>query len=206
VLPGLMADKFGPYLCVQNAGTRNRQIQDVSAELLDEIIEPPGIYERNDLSVRSKEGLPLVTGFFTSLFNTRVAVTENGIPVEVDVAGGNKTGYFLDRRVCVDISADAMAALAKSEEHNGWSDRVAPVTANVFDLLRQYEANGRRFDVIVLDPPGFAKSRSALDRAYRSYKETNLCAFKMLRPGGILESCSCSYHMHEHTFVILKVA
>jgi len=237
-LPGLVVDKFGPYLCVQTLALGIDNYKDVIVELLEEVIEPLGIYERNDVSVRKKEGLPLVTGFLKGPFDTRVVVTENGIPVEVDLAGGNKTGYFLDQRenhlaverissgrdildafchtggftlhalrggarhvVCVDISADAIAGLAKNTEHNGWSDRVTPVTANVFDLLRQYEADGRTFDMIVLDPPAFAKSRSALDGAYRGYKEINLRAFKMLRPGGILVSCSCSYHMHEHTFL-----
>jgi 23S rRNA (cytosine1962-C5)-methyltransferase len=69
------------------------------------------------------------------------------------------------------------------------------VEANAFDLLRDYADAGRRYDTIVLDPPAFAKSRSNLETALRGYKELNLRALKMLRPGGILVSCCCSYHV-----------
>ena len=69
------------------------------------------------------------------------------------------------------------------------------VEANAFDLLRDYADAGRRYDTIVLDPPAFAKSKSNLETALRGYKELNLRALKMLRPGGILISCCCSYHV-----------
>jgi 23S rRNA (cytosine1962-C5)-methyltransferase len=69
------------------------------------------------------------------------------------------------------------------------------VEANAFDLLRDYADAGRRYDTIVLDPPAFAKSKSNLETALRGYKELNLRALKMLRPGGILVSCCCSYHV-----------
>jgi 23S rRNA (cytosine1962-C5)-methyltransferase len=69
------------------------------------------------------------------------------------------------------------------------------VEANAFDMLRDYADSGRRYDTIVLDPPAFAKSKSNLETALRGYKELNLRALKMLRPGGILVSCCCSYHV-----------
>jgi 23S rRNA (cytosine1962-C5)-methyltransferase len=69
------------------------------------------------------------------------------------------------------------------------------VEANAFDLLRDYADVGRRYDTIVLDPPAFAKSKSNLETALRGYKELNLRTLKMLRPGGILISCCCSYHV-----------
>ena len=69
------------------------------------------------------------------------------------------------------------------------------IEANAFDLLRDYADAGRRYDTIVLDPPAFAKSKSNLETALRGYKELNLRALKMLRPGGILISCCCSYHV-----------
>ena len=69
------------------------------------------------------------------------------------------------------------------------------VEANAFDLLRDYADAGRRYDTIVLDPPAFAKSKSNLETALRGYKELNLRALKMLRPGGILVTCCCSYHV-----------
>lgn len=74
------------------------------------------------------------------------------------------------------------------------------IEANAFDLLRDYAAAGRQYDTIVLDPPAFAKSRKNLETAMRGYKELNLRALKMLRPGGILVTCSCSYHVSEPEF------
>ena len=75
------------------------------------------------------------------------------------------------------------------------------VEANAFDLLKDYDSSGEHFDTIVLDPPAFAKSKRDLDAALRGYKELNLRALKMLRPGGILISCSCSYHVSQTNFL-----
>ena len=75
------------------------------------------------------------------------------------------------------------------------------IEANAFDLLRDYAAADRRYDTIVLDPPAFAKTKRDLDKALRGYKELNLRALKMLRPGGILVSCSCSFHVSSADFL-----
>src|ERR1700735_1310373 len=75
------------------------------------------------------------------------------------------------------------------------------IEANAFDLLKDYSSSNRRYDTIVLDPPAFAKSKRDLDAALRGYKELNLRALKMLRPGGILISCSCSYHVSQTNFL-----
>ena len=75
------------------------------------------------------------------------------------------------------------------------------IEANAFDLLKDYSAAGRQYDTLVLDPPAFAKSRKNLETALRGYKELNLRALKMLRPGGVLVTCSCSYHVSEGEFL-----
>jgi len=75
------------------------------------------------------------------------------------------------------------------------------IEANAFDLLKDYAAAGRQYDTIVLDPPAFAKSKKALETALRGYKELNLRALKMLRPGGVLVTCSCSYHVSDADFL-----
>ena len=75
------------------------------------------------------------------------------------------------------------------------------IEANAFDLLKDYSAAGQQYDTIVLDPPAFAKSKQNLDTAMRGYKELNLRALKMLRPGGTLITCSCSYHVSETDFI-----
>jgi 23S rRNA (cytosine1962-C5)-methyltransferase len=75
------------------------------------------------------------------------------------------------------------------------------IEANAFDLLKDYASSGQRYDTVVLDPPAFAKSKRDLDAAMRGYKELNLRALKMLRPGGVLVSCSCSYHVSQADFL-----
>jgi 23S rRNA (cytosine1962-C5)-methyltransferase len=100
----------------------------------------------------------------------------------------------------VDISADAVAAAQQNARLNEIAN-VDFVEANVFDLLREMEAAGERFDVIVLDPPAFAKNRASLKAAIRGYKEINLRALKLLNPGGVLITCTCSYHVSEELFI-----
>ena len=75
------------------------------------------------------------------------------------------------------------------------------IEANAFDLLKDYSASGQRYDTIVLDPPAFAKTKRDLDAALRGYKELNLRALKMLRPSGVLVTCSCSYHVGQADFI-----
>ena len=82
------------------------------------------------------------------------------------------------------------------------------IEANAFDLMRDYSDAERQFDTIILDPPAFAKSKRNLDTALRAYKELNLRALRMLRAGGILVTCSCSYHVTPSDFLesILRAA
>jgi 23S rRNA (cytosine1962-C5)-methyltransferase len=101
--------------------------------------------------------------------------------------------------LAVDSSSEAVARTQRNAAKNGLSN-VEAREANVFDLLRDLHAAGERFDTIVLDPPAFAKSRSAIDKAARGYKEINLRALRLLQPGGVLVTCSCSYHIHEADF------
>jgi 23S rRNA (cytosine1962-C5)-methyltransferase len=96
----------------------------------------------------------------------------------------------------VDISGEALAAARVNAELNG-RHNVSFREGNVFDILKEYDQAGRRFDTVVLDPPAFAKNRDALDAASRGYKEINLRSLRLLRPGGILVTCSCSYHLAE---------
>jgi 23S rRNA (cytosine1962-C5)-methyltransferase len=102
--------------------------------------------------------------------------------------------------LAIDISTDAIAAAQRNAELNG-AGNVEFRTANVFDALREMESAGERFDTIILDPPAFAKNRATVKSAARGYKEINLRALKLLRPGGVLVTCSCSYHMSEGLFL-----
>jgi 23S rRNA (cytosine1962-C5)-methyltransferase len=100
----------------------------------------------------------------------------------------------------VDSSEEA-CALARRNAARNQRENIEVVQANAFDLLRDYDRAGERFDTIVLDPPAFAKGKSAVESAYRGYKELNLRALHLLNPGGILVTCSCSYHMTEPRFL-----
>jgi 23S rRNA (cytosine1962-C5)-methyltransferase len=100
----------------------------------------------------------------------------------------------------LDISPDAIESARHNAELNG-ARNVEFQEANVFDALREMEAAGERFDAIVLDPPAFAKNRASVKAAARGYKEINLRALKLLNTGGLLITCTCSYHMSEQTFL-----
>jgi len=236
-LPGLIVDKFGDVLVVQTLALGiDRWLPDI-VDILDDLLHPRGIYERNDVPVRRLEGLEERKGYLRGEFDPHLTIQENGLEIAVDVAAGQKTGYFLDQRenrravrpyaaggrvldcfcnvggfalnaaaggarevIAVDSSEEAVAAARLNAERNGLSDRIRFVVGNAFDVLRQMEANQERFDLIVLDPPAFAKNRAALEGAVRGYKEINLRALRMLPEGGFLVTCSCSYHMTPDVF------
>jgi 23S rRNA (cytosine1962-C5)-methyltransferase len=236
-LPALVVDKFGGVLVLQTLALGIDRWKDDIVRSLRELIAPEGIYERNDVPVRGKEGLPMQRGPVGEAFDTRLVVEEYGLHFEVDVATGQKTGHFLDQvdnhaamalvargqRVLdcfthtggfalhaahhgasevtgIDISADAVLQAARNAERNGLHQRCRFQEGNVFDHLVEAAREGRTWDVVVLDPPAFAKSRAAMDKAWRGYKEINLRAMKCLPPGGFLVTSSCSQHMTPELF------
>ena len=105
-----------------------------------------------------------------------------------------------DHVEAVDLASAAVAAAKRNQDLN----KIANVNfreGNSFDLLKEYDDAGRRFDMVILDPPAFAKNRDSIDAAHRGYKEINLRALKLLKPGGFLLTCSCSYHISEALFL-----
>src|SRR5256714_2345545 len=105
-----------------------------------------------------------------------------------------------DNVIGIDISSDAVAAAERNAKLNK-AQNVTFRVANVFDALREMETAGERFDTIILDPPAFTKSRETVKSGARGYKEINLRALKLLNPGGVLVTCTCSYHMSEQMFL-----
>jgi 23S rRNA (cytosine1962-C5)-methyltransferase len=105
-----------------------------------------------------------------------------------------------ERVTAVDVSVPAIEGARRNAELNNVTN-IEFVAANAFDLLRDYDDAGERFDTIVLDPPAFAKNRGAVEAALRGYKEINLRALRLLNPGGVLITCSCSYHVGEALFL-----
>ena len=107
-----------------------------------------------------------------------------------------------DNVIGIDISSEAVAAAERNAQLNN-AGNVTFQTANVFDALREMETAGERFDTIILDPPAFTKSRATVKSGARGYKEINLRALKLLNTGGVLISCTCSYHISEQMFLDL---
>jgi len=105
-----------------------------------------------------------------------------------------------ERVIGIDISEEAIAGAKRNAELNDVRN-VEFRAANVFDALRELESAGEKFDTIVLDPPAFAKNRASAMSAARGYKEINLRALKLVNSGGVLVTCTCSYHMTEEMFL-----
>ncbi len=244
LIPALIVDKFGDYLSIQTLSLGIEKYKDMIVDLLEEIIQPKGIYERNDVQLREKEGLEQKKGFLKGPFDTTVEILENQVKMLVDIENGQKTGYFLDQRenraalkpfvkdakvldtfchtggfsmhaayygakevTAVDISEHAIEYVNRNAKLNGLEDKIKGITANVFDLLKEYQTQGEKFDVVILDPPAFCKTKSALEGAYRGYKEINLRGMKLVKPGGFLVTCSCSHYMYPEIFTkMLKEA
>jgi 23S rRNA (cytosine1962-C5)-methyltransferase len=230
-LPGLVVDRYGEWLIVQALTLGMEQLKPVIVQQLQTMLRPAGIYERSDVEVRAKEGLPASSGVLAGAAPPdRVEIEENGYRYLVDVKHGHKTGFYLDQRenrqkiqayvdqaavlnlfsfsggfavaalkagaksvVNVDSSADALALAQENLRLNGLN--VPPtdfIEADVFSYLRQLRAEQRTYDVIIADPPKLAPSQSQLERAARAYKDLNLIALQLLKPGGYLITFSCS--------------
>jgi 23S rRNA (cytosine1962-C5)-methyltransferase len=235
-LPALIVDKFHDVLVVQTLCLGIDRWKDVLIDILDQALSPRGIYERNDAPVRRLEGMDQRAGLVRGSVPERVEIAENGVRYLVDVAGGQKTGFFLDQKenraaiekLCpgarvldcfchngsfalnaarfgaaevlgVDISEEALFVARQNALLNGLSN-VRFEAHNCFDLLRALSAKKEQYDLVILDPPAFTKTRSALEGALRGYKEINLRGLKLTRPGGFLVTCSCSQHVSQQAF------
>ena len=144
------------------------------------------------------------TGLFLDQRENRLAAARYARGKALD--GFSYTGAFAlqmapacDEVEAIDVSESAAASVARNAERNEAAN-VRSRAANVFDVLRDYDRAGERFDTIVLDPPAFAKNRGAAQRALAGYKEINLRALRILSPGGTLITSSCSYHVDETAF------
>lgn len=144
------------------------------------------------------------TGLFLDQRENRVAAARYARGRLLDAFSYNG-GFALalapscDDVLAIDISEDAVARIRLNAERNGLTN-VQARAMNVFDELRELERRGEPFDTIVLDPPAFAKNKASVTKALSGYKEINLRALKLLRPGGFLVTCSCSYNVSEAAF------
>lgn len=241
-LPGFVADKFSDVVVIQSLALGIDRLKPTLVELIKEVlledgIEIRGFYERSDAKVREQEGMEKRKGFIGAEFDTKVEIVENGIRYMVDVAEGQKTGFFLDQkynrqavqRLCrgakvldcfthtgsfalnaakagasyvlgVDASELGIVQARENAILNGFENTVEFKCADVFELLPELERQGERFDVIILDPPAFTKSRNSVKNAVKGYREINLRAMKLVKDGGYLATCTCSHFMDEALF------
>jgi 23S rRNA (cytosine1962-C5)-methyltransferase len=301
-LPGLIVDKFENTLVVQLLTLGMDLCRDNIVEALVQVMNPAGIFERSDVSVRELEGLKQTKGLLYGDCSKHVDILENGLRIRVDIEEGQKTGYFFDQRenraaiaplmtgwgsrggialqeveengvtqmlpvnangkvvtyplwdgasvlecfshtgsftlnackfgakkvTCLDISEHAIESARTNVALNGFEDRVEFVVADAFEYLRTQVkglderklrslagaagqakvdtskpvgTGGQTWDVVILDPPAFAKTKSAVEGACRGYKDINLHGMKLVNEGGYLVTASCSYHMHPELFL-----
>mgnify|MGYP004533805809 CR=1 FL=1 len=237
-LPGLTVDKFADCLSFQIVSLGMERWKEDIVAILSDLFQPRGIYERDDVAVREKEGLEQIRRCAYGTVPAELIIQEHDAKMLVSIENGQKTGHFLDQQenrgrlkpyakgktvldLCsctggfsihaalygaasveaVDVSEEALALVRRNAALNGVEDRLTTTQVNVFDLARAYADEGRQFGLIICDPPAFAKSRKAVEGAYRGYKELNLRCMKLAEPGGILVTCSCSQFMTPELFL-----
>jgi len=228
-LPQLIIDKFNDYFVIQTLALGIDVWKPAIVKAIEKIFSPRGIYERNDVPVRELEGLEQHKGFLSAEFDTNIVIQENGIKYHVDIANGQKTGFFLDQQdnrraiqhivkgaevlgafcytgsfeisaACygaksvlgLDISQSAIEMCNKNAILNQVQSLCRFECVNAFDVLKDWTKDGRQWDVVMLDPPSFTKSRATIDKAVAGYKEINLRGMKLVKPGGFLVTSSCT--------------
>ncbi len=241
-LPGLVVDKFSDVLVVQSLALgidrfKLEIVEDLKHVLKEDGIIIKGVYERSDAKERDKEGMPRFKGFIGEEFDTNVEIVENNVKYIVDVANGQKTGFFLDQKynrlamqkfckdkevldcfthtgsfalnaaiagashvIGVDASELAVNQARENAVLNQVQDKVEFKCEDVFELLPKLEEDKKLFDVVILDPPAFTKSRNSIKNAIKGYREINRRGIKLVKNGGYFATCSCSHFMDYETF------
>lgn len=233
-LPGLIVDRYDDVLVMQTLSSGMDRRKEMLADLLCEATTSARVYLRNDAKSRLLEGLSPVTGFLRGDGGTTVEVREGAARFLVDIARGQKTGWFCDQRenrlaaarltggkqvlevFChtgafgiqaalagashvegLDVSEEALILAREHARLNGVQERCSYRAADAFEELRRLEQTGRQFDVVLLDPPAFARSKQAVPRALSGYKDINLLGIRLTKPEGIVVTSSCSHHVSD---------
>jgi len=238
-LPGLIVDKYAAYLAVQVLTSGMEKMMPVILNELQKLLKPEGIFDKSDASSRQHEGLGTQNIVLAGKQPPEtVEVKENGIIYHINIAEGQKSGFYCDQRdnrkivaahaqgkkvldcfsytggftlnslkngaaslTCVDSSVLAIDTLEQNISLNKFDDSdITTIVSDVNKQLRKFKEENEQFDLIILDPPKYAPSRSALDKASRAYKDLNRLAMLLLTPGGLLATFSCSGAMDMETF------
>jgi 23S rRNA (cytosine1962-C5)-methyltransferase len=238
-LPGLIVDKYADFLSLQILSAGIETVKDDIIDILREELNPIGIFDKSDAGARKHENLEVTQGLLWGETPPEfIEVKENGVVYHINIADGQKSGFYCDQRdnrlilaeytkdkmvldcfcysggfslnslkqgashvTSVDSSALAIETLQHNLTLNGLSqDKQTSIQSDVNKQLRVFKEEGKKFDVLVLDPPKYAPSRSALDRAARAYKDLNRLGMLLLESGGILATFSCSGAVDLETF------
>lgn len=234
-LPGLIVDRYGPSLAVQTLSYGMDRRLPIILDVLEDLLHPGGIVERNESPLRTLEALPQRSGILRGAAPP-LEIVEHGIRYLVDPLRGQKTGFFLDQRenraavrvvargarvldcfcndggfalnaaaagatdvLGLDASPEAVGTAADNARRNGCTN-VRFEQADVFDRLRSLKEEGAAWDVIVLDPPSFTRSRKTVPVARKGYRQLHALAFALLAPDGFLLTASCSHHITAEAF------
>jgi 23S rRNA (cytosine1962-C5)-methyltransferase len=241
-LPGLVVDRLGPVLVVQNGCAALEPHLPALVGRLGARLAPEGVLGRFDAKARALEGLPTDVVVLHGRVPEAVEVHDGALAWTVDPRAGQKTGAFLDQRLnhrrlasaartyagpgfraldafayhggfglhllragagdveLLDASEAALAAAQAAAARNGLPEP-ACTRVDAFERLRALDRAGARFEAISVDPPALAKRAKDLPRAMAGYKELNLRALRLLAPGGVLGTSSCSAHLQEAEFL-----
>ncbi|HEX8749587.1 MAG TPA: class I SAM-dependent rRNA methyltransferase [Nitrospira sp.] len=234
-LPGLIVDRYDDVLVMQTLSAGMDRRIDLLADILCKETGLSKVYLRNDAKSRSLEGLAASTGFLRGNGATTVEVHEGAARFRVDIAHGQKTGWFCDQRenrllaarlatgaevlevFChtgafgiqaalagaksvegLDVSEEALALARIHAQLNEVQNRCSYRAADAFQEMRHLHRAGRQFDLVLLDPPAFARSKQAVPRALAGYKDVNLLGIRLTRPEGIVVTSSCSHHVSDN--------
>ncbi len=237
-LPGLVVDQYNDVLVIQIGSAGAEKWRKVCVDILQDLCRPACIYERSDSDSRTLEGLPERNGVLLGTLPDALVLTEHGIHFGVDVAHGQKTGFYLDQRdnraligelahdkdvlncfcysggfslyalrggaksvLSIDSSAEALQLAQHNVALNALDvERAQWQCEDVFQALRKLRDQNKKFDLIILDPPKFAPTAAFAEKAARGYKDINLLGFKLLNPGGMLATYSCSGGISDDLF------
>lgn len=238
-LPGLIVDRYADFLSVQILSSGIEKAKDTIIKVLVKRLQPKGIFDRSDATARTHEGITAENGLIWGENPAEfIEVKENGIKYHINIAEGQKSGFYCDQRdnrsilasyskgktvldcfsysggfslnafaqgaaevTSVDSSALAIETLKQNIALNGFdAAKHIAIQSDVNKQLRQFNDEDKKFDIVILDPPKYAPSRSALDRAARAYKDLNRRGLMLLESGGLLATFSCSGAVDIETF------
>ncbi len=233
-LPGLIVDRYGEVLVMQCVTVGINRRRETLADLLLSLTGATAVYLRNDSPAQTREGLTSERMFLRGSSATAMEIREGPARFIVDIAAGQKTGWFCDQRdnrlavaaiskgkdvldaFCHTGGFGVQAAMAGARSVSGLDasrpaveqarahavlNQVSPIcdfrSGDAAEALKKLGRSRKRFDVVILDPPAFAKRRSVRGSALEGYQHLNALALPLIRQGGTLVTCSCSHHVSE---------